>query len=212
MITDLDVYVAYKTAEAAAKGRTGFRLPKDWDVYKTEKMNKFAYDQLYKLMVHFNTSMRNVDMAKFMSCGFEIWKSFSYQHFFEKPVLNLYMQYDKQKKRRIMSDTAEVDKSFAYIADFLKTKPIREGYNQLQNFCKFRDGEIRTIINLYVQDKIDTITLVYCLKKRYIVLSDDERAITPYISQRYRDLCDNLVEMQDYMDQKERELDEYKDQ
>jgi hypothetical protein len=210
MITDFDVYAAFRRAQANAKG-TGYRLPKDWEKFKTTKMTEFNYDCLYKTMVHFNTTLSNVDMDRYFACGFELWKGFTYKHFLDKKILNLYMQYDKQKKRRMQSSEDDIDKSFQFITAYLKTQPHRDGYSQLHNFCKFREGEVRFCINTYLKGDIDTMTLTYCIYKRYLSLTDDERALVPYIQQRYRELSENMQDVKNYIERKEMELNEYKE-
>lgn len=209
MITELDVYAAFKRAQAEAKGTGGYRMPKDWKKHQETKFNKFTNDCLYKMMMHFNTTYSNVDMDKYMACGFELWKSFGYKHFCDPKIINLYMQYDKQEKRRMLASKDQIDSTFEFLKHEMMTKPRREGYGQLQNYCKFRDGEVRIIINTYMKGKIDAMTLIYCIFKRYLSLTDDERALTPYIADRYRSLCENMQEVKNYIERKELELDEH---
>lgn len=206
MVTEYDVYCAFRRAQANANDR-GFRIPKDWDAFLL-KMNKKNAEWLYKMMVHFNTTYSNIDIDEYMNCGFALWKTFTYKHFCDQKIIDLYIQRDKIKKRRMETTKEEIEKTFDYIQTYLNDKPIRQGYSQLQNFCKFRDGEVRIIINKYNQNVVDSLTLVYCLYKRYLVLSDDERAIIPYINQRYRELCENLQPFLSYMSEKETELNE----
>jgi hypothetical protein len=206
MITEFDVYAAFRRAQANHKG-TGYRLPKDWKKHSETKMTDFNRDKLYKMMVHFNTTYSNVDMDKYMACGFQIWSGFTYKHFCDQKIMNLYMQHDKQKKRQMQASVNDVDKTFAYIATRLQSLPRRSGYSQLQNFCKFSDGEVKLCINTYLKGMMDTTTLVYCIYKRYINLTDDERALTPYISERYRELVENMLELKSYIEEKERLLD-----
>lgn len=206
MISEFDVYCAFRRAQADANNR-GYHLPKKWDTFLS-KMNKKNAEWLYKAMVHFNTTYSNVDINEYMACGFILWKGFTYKHFCDRKVIDLYIQRDKIKKRKMEMSYDEIEKSFDNIKYYLDNKPIRSGYTQLQNFCKFRDGEVRIIINKYNQNEVDSLTLVYCISKSYIVLTDDERALIPYISQRYRELNENLQPILEFVKQKERELDE----
>lgn len=206
MITEFDVYYAFRKAQSLAKDR-GFRIPKDWDKF-LEKMNKKNAEWLYRAMVHFNTTYSNIDIDEYMACGFTLWKGFTYKHFCDPKILELYIQLDKIKKRKLDVSHHEIEKSFSVIKHYLNSQPLRSGYTQLQSFCKFRDGEVRIIINKYNQNEIDPLTLVYCISKSYVVLTDDERALMPYISQRYRELNENLQPVLEFVKQKERELDE----
>lgn len=208
MITDLDVYAAFRRAQANAKG-TGFRLPTDWESHKTNRMTEYNYDQLYKMTVHFNTTLSNINMDRYMACGFELWKGFTYKHFCDQKILNLYMTHDKNRKRRMQASVDEIDSTFEFLKREMGVKPRRDGYGQLQNFCKFRDGEVKFIINTYLKGKVDTMTLTYCIYKRYLTLTDDERALTPYVADRYRELVENMQEVKVHIERKESELNEY---
>ena len=206
MTSDFDVYAAFRRAQANANGR-GFRLPKDWESFKG-KMNKQNGEWLYKATMYFNTTYSNVDLDAYMSCGFDLWKGFTYKYFCDQRVIELYIQKDKIKKRKLRATTDEIEKSFVVISRYLEDKPIRPGYSQLQNFCKFRDGEVKNIINMYNRGHVDSMTLTYCMFRRYLVLTDDERVLMPYISQRYRELIESLQTVIEFIKTKEIELNE----
>ena len=61
---------------------------------------------------------------------------------------------------------------------------------------------------MYVQGNVDVMTLAYCVNRGYIKLTDDERALSPYLVQRYRDILDALEDVKMFIIEKERELDE----
>lgn len=206
MVTEFDVYCAFRRAQANASGR-GFRIPKDWKSF-SEKMNKHNGECLYKMTMYFNTTYQNVDLDGYMTCGFELWKGFTYKHFCDNRIIEAYIQKDKIKKRKLNASKEEIEKSFEFISKELEGRPVRKGYRQLQNYCKFRDGEIKSIINTYNRGNVDMLTLTYCIRMKYVVLSDDERAMVPYISQRYRELLENLEPVWDFVREKENELDE----
>ena len=206
MITDQDVYYAFRAAQARAKDR-GFRMPKDWDAFLA-KMTPMNREWLQRGTIAFNTRFSNIDIDRYMSCGFEIWKSFTYKNLLHEKVIQLYIHKDKTKKRQLEVSQREIETTFNTIEDFLRDKPVRPGYTQLQNFCKFREGEVRICINMYVQGKVDVMTLAYCVNRGYIKLTDDERALSPYLVQKYRDILDALEDVKPFIAQKENELDE----
>ena len=210
MITEFDVYVAFRRAHTNHKGTTGFRLPKDWEKHRTTRMTEYNQACLYKMTVHFNTTLSNINMDKYMACGFELYgDTFSYRKFCDQKILNLYMTHDKQKKRKMQASVDEIDATFEFLKGEMGVKPRRDGYGQLQNFCKFRDGEVKFIINTYLKGKVDMMTLTYCIFRRYLTLTDDERALTPYIADRYRELVENMQDVKNYIERKELELNEY---
>lgn len=206
MIKDEDVYFAFRKAQANANGR-GFRMPKDFDAWlaKQTPMNR---EWLQRATIAFNTRFYNINIDMYMACGFEIWKSFTYKNLLHERVIQLYINKDKTKKRKLEVTQREIETTFNNIEDYLQDKPRRPGYNQLQNFCKFREGEVRICINMYVQGKVDVMTLAYCVYRGYIKLTDDERALSPYLVQMYRDILDSLEDVKPFIVQKENELDE----
>ena len=206
MITEYDVYYAFRKAQSLSNDR-GFRIPKDWEAFKA-KMNENNRQWLREAAMYFNTTYSNVDLDRYMMCGFEIWKGFSYKHFTHKKVIDLYIHQDKVTKRKLEVSRREIETTFNFISDELQGKPLRPGYNQLQNYCKFRTGETRNIINTYVQGKIDIMTLAYCVNRKYLILTDDERAMSPYLVQRYRELMENLQDVKGFIEEMEATLDE----
>lgn len=206
MITPQDVYFSFRKAQANAKDR-GFRMPKDWDAFLL-KMSDQNRNWLEQAARYFNTKYSNIDLDAYMTCGFEIWKGFTYKNLLHDKVIQLYINKDKRKKRQLEVSQREIDATFNNIFDFMKDKPMRPGYTELQSFCKFREGEVRFCINMYVQGKVDVMTLAYCVNRGYINLTDDERALSPYLVQNYRDTLDALETVKPFIMGKEKELDE----
>ena len=99
MITEYDIYYAFRKAQSLANDR-GFRIPKDWERFKT-KMNANNSQWLKEAKMYFNTTYSNVDLDRYMMCGFEIWKGFTYKHFTHKKVIDLYISKDKTAKRKM---------------------------------------------------------------------------------------------------------------
>lgn len=206
MTTDWDVYCAFRKAQANANNR-GYRLPKDWKACKA-KMTAKNVEWLDEATKHFNTRLSNIDIDRYMECGFDLWKGFTYKQFLNDKVIEHYIHKDKIQKRKLDISRTEIDRTFAFIQSWMADKPLRPGYGQLQSFCKFRDGQIRAIVSLYNLGKIDALTFTYCLMRKYIVFDDDERALTPYITQRYRELLENLKPLIGYIKSLEDRLNE----
>lgn len=198
------IYCAFRRAQSLSKG-TPYRLPKDWSKQQ-DKMSEQNLNALERTAGYFNTTYSNVDLEEYMNCGFELYKGFTYTQLLKKEVIQHYITKDKSRKRQITSSKDTIDNTFSFIEEYMSDKTSHNGYGKLQSFCKFRSGEIREVINFYNRGNIDQITLVYCINKRYITLSDDEKAISPYIVQRYRELLESLKDLKSYIEQKEMEL------
>lgn len=206
MYTDRDVYVAFRSAQGRANDR-GFRLPKSWEDQRN-KLTPTNLSFLDNLVGHFNTTFCNIELSRYMDCGFELFKTFSYHNFLDKRVINLYIHKDKVNKRKIETSKTEIIDTFDFLTTETKELPHRPGYSTLQSYCKLRDGEVHNIVNRYMRGGIDTMTLVYCIKKHYITLTDDERAMLPYIVGRYRELLESESEVEAFIKQQEDKLNE----
>ena len=116
-MTDWEVYVAFRAAQGNAKGRP-FRLPKDWESFKSKRMLKKNVENLELAAGYFNTKWRNVDLDRLMTYGFELWKNFSYHQFFNKKLINYYIERDRILKRKLRVDKESIMKSLIFIKKF----------------------------------------------------------------------------------------------
>ena len=97
MITELDVYTKFVKARAEFNNR-GYRLPKDWVKYYTEKLTKKQQDILLRMSKYFTTVWCDIDMEKYFECGFELYPRLNYHLFFNKNIMELYKRRDKLLK------------------------------------------------------------------------------------------------------------------
>ena len=70
--------------------------------------------------------------------------------------------------------------------------------NQLFMFRDYLDsknGRQRIVVDHYIKNNVDKFTLVWLVKTGKLVLTDDDRAYMPYIVQQYREICDELIEV-----------------
>lgn len=206
MKTDFDIYVSFRKAQALANDRP-YRLPKDWEAHREKKMTDKNLEFLDEAVKHFNTTFFNIDVDVYMECGFEIWKNFTYKHFLDPRVMEHYIQKDKTRKRKMNGEEDQIVNSFEFIGQFTKQYPPNETYTKLHLFCKTKHGGLRQIVSKYVEGKVDQMTLVYCLWKGYIVLNDDERPLVPYITQRYRELVENLQPLVKFIQMQEESIE-----
>ncbi len=204
MITVEDVYVAYRRAKSLQSGK-GFRLPKDWDEFYATKMTPKNKELLEKAAGYFNTTWSNININEYMECGAEMYKSFAYHMFFHPKVLQNYIEKDKRKKRRIGKSAKSIEDTFVFINHFMRDRENINGYNMLQSYCKITDGHKKTILEHYMKNRVDPLVVVYCLYYKYLRLTDIERQYVYSISNRYRDLLQDMFDVEQEI--KDRELD-----
>lgn len=204
LYTDWDIYVAFRNAQGTANDR-GYRLPKDWSAQRA-KMKKTSLEYLDRTVGIFNTALSNIDIDKYMKCGFEIFKTFNYHMFLNKKVLNLYIQRDKIEKRSILVNKEKIVESVRFIKNYMKGVENRKGYNTLETYCKLREGSQKVVIGHYKKGHIDNITMVYFINNGYLVLDDDERHQVIYLINRYRDFIEVLKTVKSFLTKVEVEI------
>jgi len=204
MVTEQDVYIAYRKAKSLQSGK-GFRLPKDFDEWYNTKLTETNRSHLSRMAGFFNTTLSNINIDIYMECGFELFKTFSYHMFLSPKVLQHYIDKDKRKKRRISASMTGISDSFAYIRSQMKDQKVIEGYTMLQSYCKTREGDRKLILNDYMRNFIDPLVVVYCLYYKYLILTDIEREYMYPISNRYRELLTQMFEVEKFIKEKENE-------
>ena len=203
MITDYDVYVAFRKAQAYSKNKP-YRLPKNWTVFKNSRLSSKNLEFLQKLTDYFNTKWSNICIDDYMQYGFELYKNFSYHQFFKQNVIDLYIEKDKQKKRLFNNLKQSIKKTFDYL-DTLKINP-KNGYTVLQHYCKLKDDNLKCIITDYIQNKINPLVFVYCLYYKYLTLTDIEKENVYYITNNYRELLAKMFKLKSYIQGFENEI------
>lgn len=171
-MTEQEVYLCYMRSKAKFNNR-GYREPKDIDLTleKLRQKNQKNYDNLIKLSNWFNTKWSNINIEKYFECGFLLWKNFSYHQFFNDKVIQLYKQKDRIQKFHTEINKKELLKSFKFIKKYCKNDKI----SSLKEYCNLKDQNYSICINHYIQNKIDTYSLVYFILKKYLVLNVYER-------------------------------------
>lgn len=203
MITPQDVYIAYRKAKSLHSGK-GFRLPKEWDEYYATKLSPKNREFLDRATGYFNTTWSNINLDEYMETGSELYKTFSYHMFLKPLILTRYIEIDKLKKRRIVKDMCSIDTTFDYIDELTEYKTRKYlDYTNLQVYCKMKDESQSLLVTDYLTNKIDPLVFVYCLYYKYIKLTDIERQYCYNITNRYRDLLEQMFDVEGYIKQRE---------
>jgi len=190
----VDLYYNFRRAQSESKGR-GFRMPKDFDAHLEKKFSDKNREALLLATNYFNTKWTNVNPYRYMQCGFELFKTFSYLKFFDPRVMRLYVQRDKNAKREMVVNKKAIVESVKFIKRFMKENNIRmtRDYLQLQN------GHRKIIIDHYSHGNIDKYLLVWLVKSGRLILTDDDRACMTYITHQYREIGEKLQEINGFM-------------
>jgi hypothetical protein len=197
-MTVFEVYKAFRRAQALHHARP-YQLPKDFEYYFNTKMSSQNRAYLNKAALYFSTKWKNININKFMACGFELFgKNFTYVRFFNIKLLKYYIEKDKNKKRELRGGKREIVTSTKFIRKYLEQ--FKEKFDDilpLSFYCKQKEGHQSIIIKHYIEGKIDKYILVWLINKGFVSLTDDDRAQIPYIVENYRkyvEVVDNFPE------------------
>jgi len=193
-----EVYLAFRKAQAFHKSR-GYRMPKDFEAH-FNKMEERHQRSLIKAAQWFATKWSNIDPYTYFLCGFDLYKYFSYPMFFKKNILMLYIEKDKNKKRKVET----TKKGIAESALFVK-KWMVENNKTFHQYMRERNGNQKVAIDHYLKNKIDAAFLVFMIRKG-MILDDQDRSYIPYIQERYRKINFNLNDIEDFLIKVEEKL------
>lgn len=204
-VTDWNVYVSFRHAQGQAKNKP-YRLPKQWETFRENRMSPTNREFLDKTVQYFNTKWHNVDLNDYMSTGFMLWKNFSYHQFLNPKVIELYKRRVKVNLRKLRVDKETVLESLKHIKSFMSDKETINGYNKLQTYCKLKEGHSHIAFQDYHKGKLDNLTMSYLVYKRYVKLSDEERGVMTNFTQNYRELVDSMKDLQKFIEKAEQSI------
>jgi hypothetical protein len=182
-----DIYISFRKAQSEALGRP-YRLPKDFEYYFQTKLSPKNREALETAVQMFSTKWRNIDIDRYFTYGFELFgKNFTYVRMFDRRLFNLYVDRDKNEKRDIEGGKRKVIDSAKFIKEHLKTLPnYKQISDPLRKYCNLNDGLSKVAVNHYLTGKIDKLFLVWLIRRGFLPLTDQDRALIPYIVENYR--------------------------
>ena len=168
MITEFDVYVAFRKAQSNSLNRP-YRLPKDWDSHFNNKMTSYQREILRKMVRYLATHWTNIDINRYFKYGFELWKGFTYKHFFEEQLIKYYIHKDRILKMNINNfkkDTIEKCK-------WLKSYMVENNIKTLKEYGHNTNGLESVPVLHFIKSNINIYVLTYLMVKKYLILNDD---------------------------------------
>lgn len=193
-ISPEEVYIAFRKAQSQAKNRP-YRLPKDWDTFYKNRMSKSNRENLELITGFFNTKWKNIDPFRYFSCGFELYKSFTYAMFFRSNIINLYMRKDKHLKRDLNNCKKGMISSLKFVKEFMNKKEIPN----INRYCGKKVDRLSLPIRHYLKNNIDKFFIVFLIRYGYLQIDDDERSVIPYVVENYREIITKFEEIPDFI-------------
>lgn len=181
-----DVYSIFRREQASFYNRP-YNLPKDWDSFwNGKKLNSRSKSLIKELTHRFNTNWNNIDPVEYIRCGFDLFKNrFTYIKFIDRKILNLYIERDKNKKRKLESSKKEIAENAKFIISFLKDK-INPKFSVLNQYAKMKDGRETVCIKHYKQDKIGAYLIAWMIFNGYLSLDKNDISTIPNIVENLR--------------------------
>lgn len=191
------IYYCFRKAQSEYKNR-GFRMPKDFEKHFNNRFQKTNRESLRKITGLFLTKWINIDPFLYFKCGFELYKNnFTYTKFFKEPILNLYIQRDKAKKRELEANKKNIIKSAVHLKG--------TGYS-LRDYIMTRDGARSLAIADYLKNNIDAYFLVWLIKRHGLRLTDADRSDIPYIHSNFRKISVQIEDLKNFFRKVEQKL------
>jgi hypothetical protein len=164
-----------------------------------KSMKESTIKKYEKLSGLFKTRWTSINPKEYFEAGFEYRKTFSPDNFFDEEVMKIYIANDKSKKRRLKSSKEALVKTGKFIMDFLKDKEYK-GFLPLQFYCNCKEGKQKIIISHYLKNEVDGLFIVYCIKKDYLKLTDEEREKIPHIVDNFNAARKELKELEGFIE------------
>jgi hypothetical protein len=193
-LTVQDVYVAFRKAQSEFKGRP-YVLPKDFDSFLEKRVSEKNKENLIMAKSFFNTKWKEIDPYRYFLCGFELYKSFSYNMFFKPNIINLYKNRDKILKRDLQDAKVGITNSLKFLKLYLKENNI----DNIAKYCRKKIQNRCLPVKHYLENNIDKFFLIYLIRKGFLMLEDDERALLPYVVENYREIVLKFNDISDFI-------------
>lgn len=194
-----DIYLEFRRASGKP-----FRAPKNWDDHLNNKMKHQNREALLTLTAFFNTKWRNINVTKYMSCGFELFPTFTYVKFFDDRIINLYISKDKVQKRECELDKRKIIES----AKFIKSQMKNLGISTLKQYARYYNENESLAVSHYLQGHVDSILLTYLIYEKYIFLDDNISANISYILTNMRSLKSKVLSIIEFLKNVEEKMNE----
>lgn len=162
---------------------------KDHTPQKTITEQDKAY--LKAISNNFNTVWHNINLNDFIRCGFSIFKeNFTFEKFFERKVIDLYIRKDKQNKwYSRMSIKESFEKSMNFVRKYMKENHI----TSLYEYCGSVIGGRKIVIDHHVKDnKVCKYFIVYMYQLGFLKMNDADWLLLPHVRENYVDISNKL--------------------
>ena len=177
MYTEWDIYCIYRKVQANKNNR-GYRLPKDWDDYYTNKLAPDSQRILTMLKDYFNTKWCDISIERYFEAGFNVYKNLSYKQMLDKRIIKEYIRLDKVEK---------INDNLSKKSIISSVKFVFSEYNSFEEYCNITyNNYMRQPIKDYIDNKISIGFMVYLIKFGFIKLNEEEKSLLPNIMENYR--------------------------
>ena len=163
---------------------------------KGKELPNAALDSLFTVSNRFNTRWKEIDLTTYMNCGFELFgKTFYHGFFTHEDLLKLYIQKDKSIKMQTRINKEQMNDSAMWVKRYMRDHMIRS----FHIYCMSQVGGRSLAVKHYLENRIDGFFLTWLIKDKMVLISDDERAMMPYILLNYRENVLKLEKIQNFL-------------
>lgn len=203
MIEAEHVYRHFRKVQSLAKNRA-YRIPKNFEKH-LEKMSQANRDALLTITQFFNTKWSGIDIERYFECGFELRKGFSYKHFLDPRIIKLYIRRDKNIKRSASINKKNLVKSMKFVRSYMAQNNIRT----FHMYCMSRMNKKCLPVVHYIGNKIDHFFLTWLIRDKMVILSIEDRAVIPYILDKYRDTIQDMKTIRPFIKKMKEKIEQW---
>ena len=196
MYTEKDIYQIFRRVQSKVKNRP-YKMPKDWEKHWETKFKSMQRETIRKMLRYSLTTWQDIDLYEYFSCGFELWKSFSYHQWFHTAVINLYIQKSKNRKRLEVNIKKILVESGKFVKQYCSENDIKS----LKEYARIQDGFRLLCITHYLQDKISKWFLAFLIYKKYAPpFSRESWERIPEINENFDNIRRDLRDLGSFLD------------
>jgi len=124
-------------------------MPKDFESHFNNKFKESNKKKLIQATGYFLTKWSDIDPYVYFKCGFELLKGFSYFHFFDKKVMLLYQQRDKNKKREVKVVKEKLVESAKFVKRYMNDNNL-----SFRDYIDYKEGNRSIAVKHYLHNNL----------------------------------------------------------
>lgn len=164
-----------------------YRQPKDFEKYWNSR-TPLIRENVRRMYRQSKTTWQNINLSMYFDCGFELYKNFWYNQWFNPNVIQLYIVKSKASKRTI---DVNIKRSLIDSAKFVK-EFMSENKFTLELYAQNRQGQSLTCIDHYLKNLVSCHFLLMLVLRKYVEFNREDWLKIPEVNENSRSTFSQL--------------------